>query len=160
MEKNNNKGRQTAPSAQKKAPGDTSPKIKKGKTQLDLAKKKKKQNRFKAEPRPFTQMIRVFFAVCFICATAVICAGTGFYIAIIQNAPSLELVAIEPAAYTSIIYDINGNELDRLHGVENREYATLDKIPADLQHAFIAIEDSRFYSHDGVDMRGLPVQCL
>lgn len=118
------------------------------------AKKKKSKNRLKPEARPFTQMIRMFFAVCFLGAAAVICAGAGFYIAIIRHAPAMELVAIEPATYTSIIYDQNGNELDRLHGDENREYATLDKIPVDLQHAFVAIEDSRFYTHDGVDMRG------
>ena len=116
--------------------------------------KAKKNNRLKPEARPFTQMIRLVFAVCFVGVTVAMAAVAGVYVALIKNAPAMELVAIEPATYTSIIYDSYGNELDRLHGDENREYATLDKVPADLQHAFIAIEDSRFYTHDGVDMRG------
>ena len=118
------------------------------------AAKPKKSNRLKPEARPFTQMIRGFFALCFIAATVILCAGIGLYVAIIQNAPAMELVAIEPSTYTSIIYDSYGNEIDRLHGEENREYATLEHIPENLQHAFVAIEDSRFYEHDGVDMRG------
>ena len=114
----------------------------------------KNKNRLKPEARPFTQMMRGIFALCFVLATVVLAAGAGVYIAIIKSAPAMELVAIEPATYTSIIYDSSGNELDRLHGDENREYATLDKIPEDLRHAFVAIEDARFYEHDGVDMRG------
>ena len=37
----------------------------------------------------------------------------------------------------------------------NRTYVTIDQIPKDLQHAFIAIEDERFYEHNGIDMRGI-----
>ena len=37
----------------------------------------------------------------------------------------------------------------------NREYVTLDEIPVNLQHAFVAIEDERFYTHNGVDIRGM-----
>ncbi|MBQ8941517.1 MAG: transglycosylase domain-containing protein [Firmicutes bacterium] len=137
------------PEVKQKQPRKKTEQPKKKKTSQPRSK-----NRLKPEARPFTQMMRGVFALCFILAAAVIAAGAGVYIAIIKNAPAMELVAIEPATYTSIIYDSNGNELDRLHGDENREYATLDKIPKDLQHAFVAIEDARFYEHDGVDMRG------
>ena len=56
---------------------------------------------------------------------------------------------------TSIIYayDKNGglHELEKLHGVENRIWVSLDQIPYNLQKAYIALEDFRFYEHDGVD---------
>ncbi|MBR1811463.1 MAG: transglycosylase domain-containing protein [Clostridia bacterium] len=56
---------------------------------------------------------------------------------------------------TTIIYgyDNNGNpkELQRLHGRENRIWADLDTIPKNLQNAYIALEDKRFWKHDGVD---------
>jgi len=81
-------------------------------------------------------------------------AGIGAYIAIIKNTPDLGLVAIQPSAYTSIIYDSKGSEIDRFHGDENREYAALEDIPQYMQDAVIAIEDERFYQHDGVDARG------
>ena len=38
---------------------------------------------------------------------------------------------------------------------ENRTPVPLDKISKHMQHAIVAIEDERFYDHDGVDARGL-----
>ena len=32
---------------------------------------------------------------------------------------------------------------------------TIDQIPLDLQHAVVAIEDERFYEHNGIDIRGI-----
>ena len=37
----------------------------------------------------------------------------------------------------------------------NRIYASLDQIPIELQHAFVAIEDERFYKHNGIDLQGI-----
>lgn len=58
---------------------------------------------------------------------------------------------------TTILYtlDDNGNEVEliRLHGEENRIWVDLDEIPKNLQNAFIAIEDERFETHQGVDWR-------
>lgn len=58
---------------------------------------------------------------------------------------------------TSFVYavDENGNEtqLETLYDEENREWVDLDNIPVNLQNAFIAIEDERFYSHKGFDIK-------
>ncbi len=58
---------------------------------------------------------------------------------------------------TSVIYvkDENGKwvEYQRVHGDENRIWVGIDKMPKNLIDAFIAIEDQRFYSHDGVDWK-------
>lgn len=58
---------------------------------------------------------------------------------------------------TSFIYtvDENGNEhqLEVLYDEENRVWAELDEIPDNLKNAFIAIEDERFYSHSGFDIK-------
>ena len=37
---------------------------------------------------------------------------------------------------------------------ENRKYVPLDKISLDMQHAIVAIEDSRFYEHGALDIKG------
>ena len=37
----------------------------------------------------------------------------------------------------------------------NRRSVTLDEIPKDLQHAVVAIEDERFYEHNGIDLKGI-----
>lgn len=59
---------------------------------------------------------------------------------------------------TSIVYAWDNTvndyvEYETLHGQENRIWADLDDIPQDLQNAFIAIEDKRFYQHKGVDWK-------
>ena len=56
---------------------------------------------------------------------------------------------------TSFIYylDSSGNirEYDKINTSTDRQWATLDEIPDSLIHAAIAIEDQRFYEHQGVD---------
>ena len=61
----------------------------------------------------------------------------------------------ENQAQTTIIYAYDDNEavveLARLHGEQNRVWITIDEIPANMQNAYIALEDKRFPDHDGVD---------
>ncbi len=65
---------------------------------------------------------------------------------------SLEEVSLSLSS-TIWYEDSNGNwqELQKLHGLENRIWVELENIPQDLQHAAVAIEDKRFYEHKGVD---------
>ncbi len=53
---------------------------------------------------------------------------------------------------TMLIYDKNGIETAALYNTENRLYVPIDTIPKHVKNAFIAIEDSRFYEHSGVDI--------
>ncbi len=96
-------------------------------------------------------VIIVFFSLIFACLGA----GLGIYICVIRDAPALEILSIQPDAYTSFVYDKDNNQIDEFHGEENRIYVKLDEIPVDLQNAFIAIEDERFYKHNGIDLRGI-----
>ncbi len=58
---------------------------------------------------------------------------------------------------TSFVYGTNPEgrtvEIQRLYDDENRIWVDLDDIPVDLQNAFISIEDERFWSHKGVDIK-------
>lgn len=58
---------------------------------------------------------------------------------------------------SSVVYytDENGNEqiYEQLIADENRIWADFDKIPQDMKNAFVAIEDQRFYKHNGVDIK-------
>ena len=80
-------------------------------------------------------------------------AGLGFLTASIHTMPSLK-DEIRPAA-SSQIYDINGKLISTVHSVENRLPVPLSKIPKNLQNAFVAAEDARFYQHIGIDPRGI-----
>ena len=53
---------------------------------------------------------------------------------------------------TLLIYDADGSETAAIHGLENRVYVTIDQIPGYVKNAFIAVEDARFYEHNGVDI--------
>lgn len=83
----------------------------------------------------------------------VIGVGCGFLTATINTKQDM-LHNIEPPA-SSQIYDINGNLIQNVHAVENRVPVPLSKIPPNLQNAFIANEDARFYDHFGIDPRGI-----
>ena len=66
---------------------------------------------------------------------------------------------IENQGRTTKLYytDADGNavemEKERLIGSENRIWISLENIPVEVQNAFIAIEDHRFFEHKGVDIR-------
>lgn len=59
---------------------------------------------------------------------------------------------------TKIYYtDENGKEVEledqRLHGSENRSWVSIGEMPKNLTNAFVAIEDQRFYEHNGMDLK-------
>ena len=83
-------------------------------------------------------------------------AGYGVLRGIIDSAPSIDSINVAPTGFSTTIYDQDGNELTKLVGSDaNRIYASLDQIPKHVQRAFIAIEDERFYSHNGIDPQGI-----
>ncbi|MBE2989249.1 PBP1A family penicillin-binding protein [Sneathia sp. DSM 16630] len=51
----------------------------------------------------------------------------------------------------SVIYDINGKQIDVL-AIENRDPIAITEVPKVVQNAFIAVEDKRFRKHHGIDL--------
>lgn len=85
-----------------------------------------------------------------------ICGGIGLYMGVIDTAPDISNVDVSPAGFSTTVYDREGNQLTKLVAENsNRIYVTIDKIPEHLQHAFVAIEDERFYTHNGIDIKGI-----
>lgn len=84
-------------------------------------------------------------------------AGVGVVLGIarayVDTAPSLDLTLIDDQAQTSFIYDANRNLITDYKGTENRVMVSISQIPENLQHAFVAVEDARFYTHNGVDIK-------
>lgn len=93
-----------------------------------------------------------FAAVCVIVA----CMGIGAFRSIIDNAPDISDVNIMPIGNATFVYDADGNMLQKLSApTANRMSVSIDKIPLDMQHAIVAVEDERFYEHNGIDVRGI-----
>lgn len=84
-------------------------------------------------------------------------AALGIAKGIIDSAPDISKIDVVPVGYSTSIYADDGTtEVATLVGSgANREYVTLNKIPLHLQQAFVAIEDSRFYEHNGIDLQGI-----
>lgn len=80
-------------------------------------------------------------------------AGCGFIGATISNLPDVQQTGT-PAA-SSQVFDIKGRLITTIHAEENRLPVSLDQVPENLQHAFLAAEDIRFYDHHGIDPRGI-----
>lgn len=66
-----------------------------------------------------------------------------------------ELDITNSTALTSFVYDSEGNELVQIKGTANinRQLVQIKDVPKYLSQAFVAIEDERFYTHSGVDIK-------
>lgn len=101
-------------------------------------------------------LLKITLAMFLILCFAGFAVGIGFVRGAIDAAPSLDIIDVQPQGYASQIYDADGNLMQTLvmEG-SNREEVSFDQLPDDLVNAFIAIEDSRFYEHNGIDLKGI-----
>ena len=98
---------------------------------------------------------KVALIVAVIIGFAVAGAALGTVFGILQSTEMLNTADVMPDSYTSVIYDDEGNAVDKLHGSENREYVKLSAITKNMQNAVVAIEDERFFDHNGIDPKGI-----
>lgn len=96
----------------------------------------------------------VFLAVLAIGAVGFL--GLGIIKGIIDGAPDVENINITPVGEATKIYDNEGNLIDKLiTDGSNRTPVALEQIPDHLENAFISIEDERFRTHNGIDIKGI-----
>ena len=108
------------------------------------------------EKRVGVMAVRVLLLVILSVIVAVIFGSMGVVSGIIANAPDINDINIAPSGFATFIYDAEGNQLQKLTSSDsNRTSVSIDNVPTDLQHAVVAIEDERFYDHNGIDMRGI-----
>ena len=67
----------------------------------------------------------------------------------------LDISRLTSSSKNSYIYDANGELITTFAGMQYREWASIDEIPDMLKNAVVAIEDVRFYKHEGVDYKRL-----
>ncbi len=122
---------------------------------------RKKQQLLNSKEIKVKKMGTVFFmkALCVCAVSAMIliaCVGLGMFKGILSSAPDISTLDVVPDGYATIVYDCEGHEMAKLIAENsNRSYVTMDKIPQDMADAFVAIEDERFYTHNGIDIYGI-----
>lgn len=84
------------------------------------------------------------------------CLAFGMYKGILASTPDITAIDVTPTGYATTLYDADGHQMTKLVAENsNRTYVAMDKIPQDLADAFVAIEDERFYQHNGIDIYGI-----
>ena len=97
----------------------------------------------------FRAILLIGLALCIVGAGIVLGVISG----IIDDTESISLDELELLPQTSFMYDMNGNELAALYDSENRIIVEYDYIPKQTVNAVVAIEDERFFSHHGIDIK-------
>lgn len=99
---------------------------------------------------------RLFLVLFLFVVVVGISTGVGVWKGIIDSAPDISAIDVTPTGYLTTVLAANGEETATLVASgANRKYVTIDEIPLDMQHAFVAIEDARFYEHNGIDPKGI-----
>jgi penicillin-binding protein 1A len=101
---------------------------------------------------------RTLVASCMIGAAACVAIGAyGVYLYIVDGEamPSTKTLKPERIGQNSVIYAADGSRMGVIRSDQNRSVIELDEMGTWMPRAIVAIEDRRFYSHDGVDVEGV-----
>lgn len=83
--------------------------------------------------------------------SAVVAGGLVGLATSFRNLPDVRVLRGYVPTETTYIYDVKGRHLASLHGEANREVVKLDKISPKLKRAVLAMEDSHFFLHHGIN---------
>ncbi len=101
-------------------------------------------------------VVKICLVICLFVAVFGTTVAIGAVKSIIDSAPEIDMASIVPSGYATTVYDAAGNVTETLvTSGSNREDASWDEIPEDLINAFVAIEDARFWTHNGIDLRSI-----
>jgi penicillin-binding protein 1A len=88
-------------------------------------------------------------------ASSIVAGGLVGLAISFRNLPDVRVLRSYAPTETTYIYDIKGIQLASLHDEANREVVPLNRISPNLKRALLAIEDDRFYYHQGVNLTGV-----
>ncbi len=106
---------------------------------------------------PYSKIFLKVFGITAACGLALaFLIFLGAVLGLFGNMQSLDIDSIISNSSSQVVYiDSAGNErpLTTLSAEQNRIWVDFDDIPQDMKDAFVSIEDERFYSHSGFDIR-------
>ncbi len=122
---------------------------------------RKKQHALHSTGKKWSRKIAFTFVQVFLVAMVGVAiiglsAGIGAFRGVLASAPDIGNIDVTPTGFSTFVYDIEGNQIKKLVSMDsNRIPVTIDMVPQDLKDAFVAIEDARFYDHNGIDIKGI-----
>lgn len=118
-----------------------------------VVKSKNTKKSLKKKPSKIKRFFKYFFLTILILGLLIGVVGVGYVVAVIKTTPSLDVNAIYNLNQPSVLYDDKGEFIDDLPSTEIRYIISYDEMPQNLINAYIAIEDERFMSHGGIDIK-------
>ena len=114
---------------------------------------KKNKNKVRKERKKHPRL-KKFIIICFIICILLGLAGIGAFCGIFfSDKWKISKEDLVISNQNSIVYDKDGKKIAELTGDENRKIITISEMGEYLPNAFVAIEDERYYSHFGIDIK-------
>jgi penicillin-binding protein 1A len=105
--------------------------------------------------RPRLKKLRILFVLLGLAILAMVSTVFGMMAAVSQDLPAIYNFAQYKSSKNSVIVDANGETLGTLTSDQNKILLNSAQISPNMKNAVVAIEDARFYEHDGVDFQGI-----
>lgn len=111
----------------------------------------------KIERKILLSILKLSLAAMIGVCVCVAAAGIGIFKGILSSTPIIHLDAVVASGEATVVYDCEGNEIDQYVSSNSNRYRveSMDQLPDYLGKAFVAIEDERFYQHNGIDFKSI-----
>ncbi|MBD0282535.1 MAG: transglycosylase domain-containing protein [Thermoleophilaceae bacterium] len=115
---------------------------------------RQRQSRRRKRQGPRSKVLLGLGVIATICLIAV-CSAAGYMLAIAASAPDLGDLKADDKGEISVVYAADGSRLGFVQSDILRRVIPFADIPVEMRRATVAIEDERFWQHDGVDLNAI-----
>ncbi|HEX6229491.1 MAG TPA: biosynthetic peptidoglycan transglycosylase, partial [Solirubrobacterales bacterium] len=105
--------------------------------------------------RPRLKKLRILFVLLGLVILGLVSMVFGMVVAVSRDLPAVYNFAQYKASKNSEVFDANGEPIGTLTSNQNKILLESGEISPNVKNAVVAVEDARFYEHEGVDYEGI-----